>query len=249
MTDGIITACLGTHDGHTATAFTTMRAVGRSPELLCPALGVSTKRFARPHQVHSTVVRQIAEEFFSLTEETRTMLLDGVDAVIYDVRDACIGISTADCIPVLCYDTEHHCAAAIHAGWRGTVARIVTKAVEMMQETYHTDPSKLTCIIGPGIEAASFEVGDEVYEAFKEVGFPMEEMAKRMPAKGARHSGKEWKWHLDIKLCNKMQLISLGVKEQNITVSDIDTMTDSRFFSARRDGNTTGRMLSGIILR
>ena len=128
------------------------------------------------------------------------------------------------------------------------MARIVTKAVEMMQETYHTDPSKLTCIIGPGIEAASFEVGDEVYEAFKEAGFPMEEMAKRMPAKGARNSGKEWKWHLDIKLCNKMQLISLGVKEQNITVSDIDTMTDSRFFSARRDGNTTGRMLSGIIL-
>lgn len=88
-----------------------------------------------------------------------------------------------------------------------------------------------------------------MYEAFKEAGFPMEEMAKRMPAKGARNSGKEWKWHLDIKLCNKMQLISLGVKEQNITVSDIDTMTDSRFFSARRDGNTTGRMLSGIILR
>lgn len=245
----IITAHLGTHDGHTATVFTTMKAIGRVPELLCPALGVSQGRFARPHQVHSTVVRQIAEEFFSLPELTRTMLLDGVDAVIYDVRDACIGVSTADCIPVLCYDPEHHCAAAIHAGWRGTVARIVTKAVEMMRVAYHTDPSKLICMIGPGIEKASFEVGDEVYEAFSKAGFPMDQIAERMPARLAESTADCWKWHIDIKLCNKMQLLSLGVTEPNITVSAIDTMTDERFFSARRDGSKTGRMLSGIILR
>ena len=93
-----------------ATAFTTTRTCGRDKDLLCPAVGVPSERFARPHQVHGIVVRQIAEEFFSLPEDIRTMLLDGVDAVIYDVRDACIGISTADCIPVLCYDPEHHCA-------------------------------------------------------------------------------------------------------------------------------------------
>lgn len=84
-----------------ATAFTTTRSYGRDKDLLCPELRVPAERFARPHQVHGTVVRQLAEEFFTLPENIRTMLLDGVDAVIYDVKDACVGISTADCIPVL----------------------------------------------------------------------------------------------------------------------------------------------------
>lgn len=221
-----------------ATAFTTTRTCGRDKDLLCPALGVPSERFARPHQVHGIVVRQIAEEFFSLPEDIRTMLLDGVDAVIYDVKDACIGISTADCIPVLCYDPEHHCAAAIHAGWRGTVARIVVSAVEQMRLAFGTEPERLRCAIGPGISMESFEVGDEVYDAFLKAGFPMEEMSVRKD-----------KWHIDIKECNRRQLMSLGVLPENIEVSPIDTMTDDRFFSARRDGAATGRMLSGIVLR
>lgn len=221
-----------------ATAFTTTRSYGRDKDLLCPELRVPAERFARPHQVHGTVVRQLAEEFFTLPENIRTMLLDGVDAVIYDVKDACVGISTADCIPVLCYDPEHHCAAAIHAGWRGTVARIVITAIEQMKLAYGTNPEHLRCAIGPGISLESFEVGDEVYDAFLRAGFPMETIAVR----------KE-KWHLDIKECNRMQLLSLGVLPENIEVSPIDTMTDDRFFSARRDGASTGRMLSGIVLR
>ncbi|MCM1078313.1 MAG: peptidoglycan editing factor PgeF [Bacteroidales bacterium] len=224
------------HDN--VTAFTTTRNYGRDSSLLCPALGVPEERFARPHQVHGTVVRQVAEEFFALPADIRTMLLDGVDAVIYDVRNACIGISTADCIPVLCYDPVHHCAAAVHAGWRGTVARVVVSAVEQMGLAFGTVPEHLRCVIGPGISLDSFEVGEEVHDAFRQAGFPMEEIAVSRE-----------KWHLDIKKCNEMQLLSLGVMPENIEVSDIDTMTDGRFFSARRDGAATGRMLSGIVLR
>ena len=156
-----------------AEAFTTTKVIGRDPEKLCTELGTELSRFARPHQVHGTTVRQIAEEFFSLPEHIRTMLLSGVDAVIYDVRNACIGISTADCIPVLCYDSKHHCAATIHAGWRGTAERIVIRAIEQMHKTYGTEASDLYCLIGPGISLDSFEVGDEVYYAFAEKGFPM----------------------------------------------------------------------------
>lgn len=164
--------------------------------------------------------------------------MQDADAVIYDVRNACIGISTADCIPVICYDPEHHCAAAIHAGWRGTAARIVVKAIHAMQDTFGTSPEQLHCAIGPGISLESFEVGDEVYQTFNDAGFAMQKM-----------SAMYAKWHLDIKECNRMQLLSLGVKAENIEVSDIDTMTDQRFFSARREGAKTGRMLTGIVLR
>lgn len=218
-------------------AFTTTRRYGREPETLCPALGVPVERFARPHQVHGTEVYHVTEDIFTLTPSERQAVLDGVDAVIYDVRNACIGISTADCIPVLAYDPEHHCAAAIHAGWRGTVQRIVEKTLHEMQRTFGTDLTTLRCSIGPGIAMESFEVGDEVYDAFAAAGFPMQQMAVRYD-----------KWHLDIKHCNRMQLLSLGVQPTNIEVSPIDTMTDPRFFSARREGAKTGRMLSGIVL-
>lgn len=212
-------------------AFSSEKAEGRDPQLLCPALDVPAERFYRPHQVHGTDVQVVTEN--NLGGD----MLD-VDAVIYNVCDACIGISTADCIPVICYDPEHHCAAAIHAGWRGTVARIVVKAIEKMQEVFGTNPALLRCAIGPGISLSSFEVGNEVYDAFREAGFPMEGM-----------STMKAKWHLDIKECNRMQLMSLGVKEENIEVSDIDTMTDERFYSARREGAKTGRMLTGIVLK
>lgn len=228
------------------TAFTTTRTHGRDPELLCPALGVSVGNFYRPHQVHGTDIQVL----HAIPEGG----MADVDAVIYNVRNACIGISTADCIPVVCYDPVNHCAAAIHAGWRGTVKRIVEKAVRRMAEEFGTDPTLLRCAIGPGISLDSFEVGDEVYDAFREAGFDMPRMAKRYPASdsqivNSKPSNCKYKWHLDIKECNRMQLLALGVADANIIVSDIDTMTDQRFFSARRDGAKTGRMLSGIVLR
>lgn len=232
-----------------ATAFTSLRGIGRDAGLLCPALGLEPSRFARPHQVHLTSVLQVSEEFFSLSPATQAMLLRDKDAIIYDVRHACLGISTADCIPVVCYDPIHHCAAAIHAGWRGTQQRIVREALHHMTLAYSTRPQDLLCLIGPGISLSSFEVGDEVYEAFAAADFPMDEMAMRMPVKNPDGSLKELKWHIDLKLCNKMQLIAMGVDENNIIVSDIDSMTDTRCFSARREGAATGRMLSGIVLR
>ena len=236
-----------------AEAFFTTKAVGRDPEMVCKKLGVGMQRFARPHQVHGVVVRQIAEEFFALPERIRNMLLDGVDAVIYDVRNACIGISTADCIPVVCYDMKHHCAAAIHAGWRGTSERIAIRAIEMMAKAYGTRAEELKTVIGPGISLQSFEVGEEVYNVFMEKGFDMTDCAERMLMAGGKGAssfdGIPWKWHIDLKKCNLKQLVAVGVSEENIIVSDVDTMTDLRCYSARREGAYTGRMLSGIILR
>ena len=74
-------------------------------------------------------------------------------------------------------------AAAIRAGWRGTVKRIIKKAVESMHDSFGTRPKELQAVIGPGISLESFEVGDEVYQQFQEEGFPMERIARRYPVK------------------------------------------------------------------
>ena len=164
--------------------FTTDRTVGRDASLLCPMLGVEEGRFARPHQTHTDHVLRIGEEFFALQEAEREALMEGVDAVISDVKGAVIGISTADCIPVVVWDRKRNVAAAIHAGWRGTVQRIVEKAVKELKSAFGSDMSDCEAVVGPGISLESFEVGDEVFEAFEREFPEMEGIALRMPAFG-----------------------------------------------------------------
>lgn len=221
-------------------AFTTKRSVGRDREAICRMLGIDDAHLVYPHQTHGTVVRQIGKEFIALSADTKKMILEGVDAVFTNVPGVCVAVSTADCIPVLVYDPEHHAAAAIHAGWRGTVAKIVRKTVEEMAMAYGTRPEALLCIIGPGISAGNFEVGEEVYAQFVEAGFPMEQIATR-PGNA--------KPHLDLWTANRIELESTGVAPENIHVDGTCTFAHSdEYFSARHDGAATGRMLNGIII-
>lgn len=200
-------------------------------EELAEELGLSPAHIILPHQTHDTEVRAV-------TSGTRTDELEGIDAVMTGEAGLCIGVSTADCIPVLLYDPAHHAAAAIHAGWRGTVGRIVTKAVNAMHDTYASRPETLRAVIGPGISEAAFEVGDEVYEAFREAGFRMADIA-------TRHA----KWHIDLPRANALTLAEAGVRPENIRDCGICTYASPQtWFSARRLGIHSGRIYTGIIL-
>ena len=145
-------------------------AIQRNRASLCQFLGISDDRLVMPHQVHQTKVVAVDEAFLRLSVEARKERLEGVDALMTDLVGVCIGVSTADCIPVLLYDRAKCVSCAIHAGWRGTVRRIVETAVEAMISTYGSFPSDLLAQIGPGIHLESFEVGDEVYETFAKEG-------------------------------------------------------------------------------
>lgn len=214
-------------------------AVAANRDALCQELGITTSQLIMPHQTHGTEIRQIAQDFLSLPSSVRTMILEGVDAVMTDVKGICIGVSTADCIPILLYDKERGVACAVHAGWRGTLAKIATKAVAALVMHYRVNPTGLKAVIGPGISADSFEVGDEVYEQFASAGFDMEPISHR----------KE-KWHIDLPACNRIQLTEMGLKPDNITISDICTFKNAdRYFSARRLGTDSGRIFTGILLR
>lgn len=218
--------------------------------LLAERLGVSADHIVMPHQVHGIEVRRVDGEFFSKPETVRKMILEGVDALITDLRGVCIGVSTADCIPVLLYDEAHHAMAAIHAGWRGTVQRIVQKTIEMMCTSFHTRPSELKAVIGPGISKEAFEVGDEVYEEFVQGGFDMPAIADLRPnMKKEGNVDQPMKWHIDLPLCNSLLLQESGIPAVHIHQSGICTYQYSdEFFSARRLGILSGRIFTGIIL-
>lgn len=170
-------------------------------------------------------------------------MLDGVDALCTNIPGICIAVKTADCIPVLIYDDVLNVISAVHAGWKGTVQRIVEKNIGVLIENYGCNAANLHAIIGPGISLQSFEIGDEVYERFHKAGFPMEKLSKRFPAKDVALE----KWHINLFECNRLQLIIQGLLPQNIHVANIDTFTNENFFSARRMKDCTGRIINGII--
>lgn len=211
--------------------------VAANKETLAEALGISTSHIILPHQVHGVDFRVIDSDFMSLPDNVRTMMLDGVDGVFTSVSGICIGVSTADCIPILIYDTENHAACAIHAGWRGTARHIALKAVSEMSMAFHSKPEKLKAVIGPGISLESFEVGLEVYEQFQSAGFDMDSIAKFMD-----------KWHIDLPMCNRKELIAAGIPDENVVMANVDTFTSNDFFSARRQGVKSGRIYTAIIM-
>ena len=215
--------------------------VAANRTLLAAELGISTDRLILPHQTHGTETHIIGPEFCALPERIRQMLLEGVDALLTNVEGVCIGVSTADCIPVLLYDEEHRATAAIHAGWRGTQARIVSKAIADMSVAYKTDANKLKAVIGPGISQKNFEVGDEVYAAFEAAGFDMTTLAKQEIKRNADATDPsklfEKKWHIDLILANRQLLEFAGVAPENINESNICTYDNvDNYFSPRRLG-------------
>jgi YfiH family protein len=181
----------------------------------------------------------VDEQFLNLSSTEQSARLDGVDALISPLPDCCLAISTADCVPILLYDTRARVIAAVHAGWRGTVARILTQVLNQMTLLYGTEGKNVKAVIGPSISLQAFEVGDEVYEQFFSANFPMRQIAVRQE-----------KWHIDLWHANRLCLETAGVMPQNITVCGICTHTHhDAYFSARRLGIRSGRIFTGIMLK
>ena len=212
---------------------------------LCAQLGITDSQLILPYQTHSDKVAVIDCHFLQLSSEEQHKALQGIDAVVTELPHICIGVSTADCIPVLLHDRKRNVIAAIHAGWRGTVAGIVKKSIEVMRHHYNSCACDIRAIIAPGISIDAFEVGDEVYEEFCKAGFAMEQIARLYPAT----SGGE-KWHIDLWEANSQQLQQCGVARENIYIAGVCTYSNyTDFFSARRLGIKSGRIFSGILLK
>ena len=164
-----------------------------------------------------------------------------------DVPGIAVGARTADCIPVLLYDPVRPAVCAVHAGWRGTVLGITAKAIREMSSRFGTVPADVRAVIGPGIGFESFQVGEEVVEAFREADFPMERIysfrGQRIP--DTMQGGH----HIDLWLANRWLLTESGLQDANIqTVGLCTYMHNDRFYSARREGIHCPRIINVIRL-
>lgn len=186
-------------------------------------------------QVHGDGVRFIKDRSELRQNDIRA------DAVLSDLTGVLAGVKTADCVPILIGNRKTGAYAAVHAGWRGTVQAIVRKTVETMLKTYGGDSSELVCAIGPAASGRTYEIGQDVIDAF----------AANIPDSG-KYFEPTRPGHalVDLHLANKDQLVNSGVHEGQISIAPFCTILHTDlFFSYRIEKKKlgkTGRLLSVI---
>jgi YfiH family protein len=202
-----------------ATDFNT--SIAENYRRLRRALGVDRLPRVECRQVHGGEVWRAGETL------VRPEDAPCADAIVCDVPGRLVVIRTADCVPILLATRDGRTVAAVHAGWRGVVAQVVS-------HTIAATPGDLVAAIGPCISAAHFEVGDEVAEAFAAAG--LAETVVR---------GAAAKPHIDLQRAVRVQLQRSGVTA--IDAADLCTFRDAdEFFSHRRDAGVTGRMAAVV---
>jgi len=195
---------------------------------------LDTNQFVFPRQTHS-------DRVVVVTSENVTSTIDDADALITNARGLFICVQTADCVPILLFDPEKKVIAAIHAGWKGTISKIAKKTIEQMIEKFDCNPADIVAGIGPSIHMHAYEVGPEVVEAVEASFTNSSAMLKP--------SMNEGKAYFDLWEANQTVLMESGILEENIEVMGLCSFEHADlFYSARRDGSDTGRMVSGIRL-
>jgi len=213
--------------------------------------GPSSVPLVTLHQVHSDVIHCVD----SVPEE----LLSG-DGLITATPGLLLGIQTADCLPIILVDAKRHAVGVFHAGWRGTVKRIVEKGIGEMYRQFGTRPRDIKAAIGPGIQGCCYEVGEEVrikfesqfgYAAklFREVKesdpvrdkYPLLFLTARAPG----HGDLPKKIFLDLVEANRRQLLASGVPAKSIETAPFCThCRPDLLFSYRAEKGKTGRMMA-----
>jgi hypothetical protein len=236
----------------------TRAGVERNRKLFLQALGAihedgATWPWVGMRQVHSSVIHRV--------DEVPAHPLQG-DGLITNRPGMVLAVRAADCFPVLMADPVQRAVGAFHAGWRGTLARIVEKGVGEFRRQFGSDPAGMKAAIGPGIHRCCYQVGEDLRdkfgsqfsyagELFEEVfssdpvrrKYPLLFMNQRAPGHGEPPRAA----HLDLVEANRRQLLEAGVLEKNIWISDLCTSCRTDLlFSHRREKGATGRMMGAI---
>ncbi len=171
------------------------------------------------------------------------------DAILTDTPGLPVGVLTADCLPILLFDPVNSAAAAVHAGWRGTVKGVAMEAVFHMEHEFSSKASDICVAFGPYIAPCCYRVGTEVIDAYKKSfgtspkGFVYGEVVDE---DGGEDGDKLW---FDLARANREVLKCAGVDEKKMVFDFACTSCESsRLFSHRRDGGLTGRQLSFIMI-
>ena len=211
-------------------------APGVAGRALAKALGAPDAELVRMNQVHGAVTLTFEEP----ARERRNGVLGTGDAVLTCQPNVLLLVASADCVPVVLADPVTGWIAAVHAGWRGTVARVLDAALDALAAR-GVRPENLLAAFGPSISRDRYEVGPEVVAALRDacrgVGVPEEAVCE---GRGDRAA-------VDVAAFNAATLRARGVRADRITASGLCTATAPDLPSWRRDGPRAGRILTGIV--
>ncbi len=216
--------------------------VFRNRKKLSDITGIPIENFTFSEQCHSSNITFVRNSLRGCGATDEKYSVKNTDGLATSIFETCLIIQVADCVPVLLYDSEKHIAAALHAGWKGTISYITGKMIEKLLHFCSSRPENIYAGIGPSIGPCCYEVGEDVYREYKLSGWTK---------KNVISPGKEQgKYYFDLWQANKQQLIDIGVKPGNIEIASICTKCNSEeFFSSRASYNNTGRFVAGIMLK
>ena len=188
------------------------------------------------------------------------------DAMVTATAGLALAVKTADCPPILLLDPVARAVGIVHAGWRGTVCRITEKTVGTMRAHYRADPTRMRAVIGPGIHACCYQVGEEVLEQFRsqfpyaeelfsgldpdnpaDTLLPRQIMRDRISIMRILNPATAY---LDLEEANRRQLLAAGLRKKNIvTGAPCTACRTDLLYSYRREGTAAGRLYAMIALR
>ena len=206
--------------------------VERNYQLLCKELNINYDNIHLPNQTHSDVMIEVTHNNQVINEEC--------DALFTKSKNIYLGVLTADCCPILVYDTKNKIVAAIHAGWVGSVKLITYKSIKYLIEHEQLSPKHTKVFIAPCIKKRNYEVGQDVFEAvMKYPEFYHNDLFSSL---------KNDKYLYDNTLFNYLQILACDIPKTNIFVDEDCTFENSDYFSYRRD-RKCGRQLTLIGMR
>ena len=225
---------------------------------------VSTLVKSRKPAWELATLRQIHSDLIHLVSEAPKHPLAG-DGLITNTPGILLAVLTADCLPVIVVDPKKRAVGVFHAGWRGTVKRIVEKGIGEMRRHFGSDPAQLRAVIGPGIRNCCYQVGPEVRNKFEaQFAYGAElfretketnEIHERYPllfltSRAPGHSELPKQIFLDLAQANQRQLLAAGLKKKNLFDLGFCTACNTKlFFSHRAEHGKTGRMMAAAGIR
>jgi YfiH family protein len=205
--------------------------------LAAASVGSSADRLMRVKQVHGNSVRILKRG----ADADAAAKPDG-DAIVSNQAGLVLAVMVADCVPIIVVDRKTGAAGAIHAGWRGTCARVAVAAIEAMEYEFGTSPSDAVAAIGPSIGPDDYEVGESLVDAFQQAGHDPLDVSRwftRQPSKLL----------LDLWAANRDQLIQAGLRADHIFTCGLSTLAHPEVFdSYRADAERAGRMAALVVV-
>ncbi|MDR6551390.1 peptidoglycan editing factor PgeF [Paenibacillus qinlingensis] len=217
-------------------------------ERVAAALGQSFTSFTYAEQVHGKDIAIVTLDEQGMGRESRATALQAKDGFITKEKGIVLCAQFADCVPLYFYDPVQRVVGLAHAGWKGTVLNISMATISLMTHTFGSQPSDIYAAIGPSIGACCYEVdatvATRVWLAFEEAQIPQEEQEAIITDKG------NGKYMLNLQQLNRKLIEQAGILSSHIEVTQLCTScrTDL-FFSHRKEGGSTGRMIAWIGLR